>query len=198
MSSKEISTRERILKATWAALEAGDPARTRMADIAKRADISRQGLYLHFPNRADLLIETTRYIDEINKVDELLVPSRAATSGQERLDAFIAAWASYIPQIYPVAKALMGMGDSDVEAKSAWQDRMRAMRDGCNGAVEALELDGQLMPHLTVNQATDLLWSVLSVRVWEHLRLDCGWSAERYLEEITRASRAILQTNAQA
>jgi hypothetical protein len=32
------------------------------------------------------------------------------------------------------------------------------------------------------DQATDLLWMLLSVRNWEHLNIVCGWSQAQYLE----------------
>ena len=71
MSSDRINTKTRILEVTWSLLESGNKA-IRMADIAKVAGVSRQALYLHFPGRAELLIATTRHIDTVKNVDELL------------------------------------------------------------------------------------------------------------------------------
>ena len=78
-----------------------------MADIAKRAGISRQALYLHFRTRADLLIATTLHLDEVNRTEERLVASRTAATGLQRLEAFIEAWGSYLPEIHGVARALL-------------------------------------------------------------------------------------------
>ncbi len=153
----------------------------RMSDIAKTAKISRQALYLHFPNRADLLIAVTRHLDEVHDVEARLAESRMAASGVARLQAWIGAWGGYIPQIHGVARALMAMRDHDAEARAAWDGRMAAMREGCAAAVAALEADGDLREDLTPVEATDLLWTLLSVRSWEHLRLDCGWTQKRYI-----------------
>ena len=91
MSREKTGTRSRILDCTWRLLET-DPARAvRMADIAEAAGVSRQAVYLHFPNRADLLIATTRHIDAMNDVDARLAASRAAATGVERLDAYVEA-----------------------------------------------------------------------------------------------------------
>ena len=109
MSRKNPQTRTRILDAAWQLLEAGD--NVRMSDIAKRAGISRQALYLHFPTRADLLIATTRHLDEVKNIDDRLVASRAATSGRERLALFIEAWGNYIPEIHGVARAEVPGGE---------------------------------------------------------------------------------------
>lgn len=192
MSSENPTTRERILKSAWELLEDGTGSAVRMSDIAKRAGISRQALYLHFPNRADLLVATTRYLDEVNAVDARLAASRGAASGAERLAAFVEAWGNYIPEIYGVAKALMAMQESDAEARAAWADRMQAVRHGCRAAVDALQNDGSLAGDLTPETATDLLWTLLSVRNWEQLRHDCGWSQAQYIATMQRAARQLL------
>lgn len=190
MSSKSEKTRARILEATLKLLKSGQPHLTRMADIAKAVGISRQALYLHYPNRADLLVAATKYLDEKVNIDESLAESRAAETGEVRLAAFIRAWGNHIPVIYGVGRALMAMSDADDEARAAWEGRMAAVRHGCAAAVAALSRDGTLRAGLSEDRATDLLWTVLSVRNWEALTQDCGWSQEDYLNEITRLARA--------
>lgn len=192
MSRDSNATRTRILSAARGLLEADGGAQVRMADIARAAGLSRQAVYLHFPTRAELLIALTRRMDEENDVDARLARSRTAQAGEARLAAFVAAWGGYIPEIHGVAKALLAMKDSDAEACAAWEDRMRALREGCAAAVAALARDGALREGLGEAAATDLLWSLLSVRVWEHLRLDCGWTQEAYAAEIDRLARAAL------
>jgi len=177
------NTRTRILNAAWKLLETGG-SKVRMSDIAKAAGVSRQAVYLHFPSRAELLVATTRHIDEEKDVDARLAASRSATSGRKRLELFIEAWGGYIPEIYGVGRALMAMQDDDEEAWRAWDDRMQAVRHGCEAAVRALAADGTLRPDLTTDAATDLLWTLLSVRNWEQLTCQAGWSQEDYIERI--------------
>ena len=88
MSSEDLKTRERILIATVEMLEQHGGRGVRMSDIAKAAGISRQAVYLHFASRADLLVAATQYLDEVLEIDRRLAPSRAATSGVERLTYF--------------------------------------------------------------------------------------------------------------
>lgn len=184
MSSKNRDTRGKILKATWKLLEKGQGSEVRMSDIAKEAGVSRQAVYMHFPTRTDLLVATTLYLDEVKNVDERLAASRSAETGVERIDAFMEAWGNYIPEIYGVAKALMIMGDTDEAARNAWDGRLQAVRDGCRVAIKALKRDEMLVQDYTVDDATDLLSALLSVRTWEHLTSDCGWSQETYMEKI--------------
>ena len=113
----------------------------RMGDIARESGISRQAVYLHFASRTELLVAATRYLDEKLDVDSRLAPSRAATSGIERLSLYIECWGNYIPEIYGVGKALLLARDTDDAAAAAWDDRMAAMRDGCRAAIDALHAD---------------------------------------------------------
>jgi len=198
MSSPQSDTRERILGAALELLEASRGTGVRMADVAKKARISRQALYLHFGTRAELLIATTHYLDQVKGVDERLVPSRTAASGVARLDAFIEAWGAYIPEIYGIAKALLAMRDTDDAAAAAWDERMRAMREGCEAAIDALDRDNRLSPDHAPKQATDLLWTLLSVRNWEHLTIDCGWPQARYVETLKSLARRILVAEGQS
>ena len=191
MSSGNPETRNRILTSAWRLLEAAQGRDIRMTDIAKEAGVSRQALYLHFPTRAELLVATTLHVDEVKDTDARLVRSRSAKTGEERLDAFIEAWGAYIPEIYGVGRALMIMGETDDAAKVAWDGRMRALRHGCRAAIDALDRDGRLPPEHSVEQATDLLWTLLSVRNWEHLTIDCGWPQERYVEKIKALARRV-------
>ncbi|WP_425404314.1 TetR/AcrR family transcriptional regulator [Hwanghaeella sp.] len=192
MSRDGSETREKILSCTLDLLEAGDPARVRMSDIAKAAGVSRQAVYLHFPSRADLLIAATRLDDERRGVAERLAASRNAETGRERLDAYTACWADYLPEIHGLAKAFLAMVETDEEAARAWNARMQDMREGCEAAVEALKKDGDLAPGLTVKTATDLYWMLLSIRNWELLTRQCGWSRKDYKKHVMAAARRLL------
>lgn len=191
MSSTQANTKTRILDTTWKLLESGNK-NVRMSDIAKAVGISRQALYLHYPNRADLLIATTRHIDSAKDIEGRLAESRAAKSGKDRLSAFIRAWVGYIPEIHGTSVALRAMQATDAEAAAAWNDRMQAMRHGCAAAVKAIKDDRLLLPHLTEDTATDLLWMLLSVENWERLVRDCGWLQADYEASIqTLAHKAL-------
>ena len=189
MSSQDIETRTRILQASVRLLEAHRGKSVRMGDIAREAGISRQAVYLHFASRAELLEATTQYLDERLGLEKRLARSRAAKSGTERLDAYIEFWGKYIPEIYGVAKALLVAQDTDEAAAAAWDERMQAMRDGCRAAIEVLQADGKLAEEWSAREATDFLWTMLSVRNWEQLTQECGWSSRKYIRRMQAAAR---------
>ena len=122
-----MDTRTRILEATVGMLEEHGGRGVRMGDIAAAAGISRQALYLHFASRTELLVATTRFVDERLDLEQRLAASRSASSGTQRLARFIEFWGSYIPEIQGVARALLLARDTDDAAAAAW----RAPRSSC-------------------------------------------------------------------
>ena len=174
MSSDSIDTRTRILEAARALLERREKAAVRMSDIAARAGISRQAVYLHFETRAELLIALTRHMDVQLDVEGRLVASRTARTGRERLRAYVAFWGDFVPHIEPVAEALIAMQETDAAAAQVWGQRMQDVHDGCRMAILALERDAALAPGWTVDTATDLLWAMLSVEIWVKLKRTAG------------------------
>lgn len=198
MSRKNIETRTRILQATIKTLEEQGGQGVRMGDIAKAAGISRQAVYLHFASRAELLIAATRHLDEILGLDQRLEPSRNAASGTERLERYIEFWGQYIPEIYSVAKALILAQASDEEAAAAWDDRMQAMREGCQRVIEMLDEDGQLATEWSIDNATDALWTMLLVPNWENLTIKCGWLVTDYVKWMTQLAKRTLMSESPA
>ena len=195
MSSENIETRIKILKATVRMLEDRGGRGVRMGAIAKAAGISRQAIYLHFNSRLDLFVATLQYLSEVLDVDSRLAPSRAADTGVERLALYIESWGYFLPEIYGVAKAMLLAQDGDDAAAEAWKDRMLAMREGCHAAIAALDADGTLAKEWQIKPATDVLWTMLCVQNWEHLVNECGWSTQEYVEGIqTMAKRTFVIT----
>ncbi len=152
-----------------------------MRDIAEAAGVSRQAVYLHFGSRAKLLVATARYVDGVKGLDERRRRFREATAGVELLEAYVEFWGNYIPEVYGMAKALLADRETDEAAAAAWDDRMGAVRESCRTIIEALHHDGVLAPEWSREEAVDLLWTMLSIRNWEHLTVECGWSTDRYV-----------------
>jgi AcrR family transcriptional regulator len=192
MSSENIDTPTRILKSTLTLLEAPGAKLPTMSDIAKAAGVSRQAVYLHYPSRTDVLIAATRHQDQMLNIDAALAPSRNATSGRDRLDAYVTAWCNYVPKIHGVARAVMAVVGTDAEAKAAWDVRMADMREGCAAAVAALARDGVLPKTMDEDKATDLLWALLSIQNWENLTQSCGWDQACYVATMRALALATL------
>ena len=156
----------------------------RMSDIAAAASVSRQALYLHFASRAELLVATTHYGDQVRGLNERLGSWNDSVAGTKLLAEYIEFWGNYIPEIYGIARALLTARETDEAANIAWNERMAAVRQGCRYTIEALQREGKLNPEWTSEEATDLFWTMLSIRNWELLTIECHWSTRRYINAI--------------
>ncbi len=118
-----------------------------MSDIAEAAGISRQALYLHFKSRTDLMIATTRYIDEVKGLNERLKQFQKARSGTELLDVCIDVWGNYIPEIYGVVRALLMTRATDEDTAAAWNECMQGLREICKEIIATLIREGEYTCH---------------------------------------------------
>ncbi len=185
MSRENNETRKKILQATVDSLSESGGEGVRMGDIAKTAGVSRQAVYLHFASRTELLVSATRFLDEKLDLEGRLEFVRTAGSARERLERYVHFWGDYIPNIYGIAKALMVARNTDEAADVAWDDRMSALKSGCQAVVEALVAEQALAPKWNRETATEAFWSMLLVPVWENLTLKCGWTTKQYQERVT-------------
>mgnify|MGYP003797046247 CR=1 FL=1 len=80
------------MEATARLLEEHQGKGVRMSDVAREAGLSRQAVYLHFGNRANLLVETARYGDMVHRGPERIRAYQEAPNALARLDVVYAAW----------------------------------------------------------------------------------------------------------
>jgi AcrR family transcriptional regulator len=192
-----LDTRERILRATWQLLEERRGQNVRLEDVALAAHVSRQAVYLHFGSRTTLFVETARYADESLKLMERIREACDAETGVVAIEAYVRFWASYAPDVYGPAKALLILRETDEAAAAAWNDRMSALREGCLTILRQVKRDGApaipLASPWTVETAADYFYAALSIPTWEILTIERGWSSEEYVERVTLAiKRALL------
>lgn len=128
------------------------------------------------------MIAAVRHLDDVYGLDERVQNFRGARTGSEMLETFVEFWGNYIPKIFGVAKALMVLRDNDPAAASAWEDRMNSVRGGCRRTIETIEHEGLLSPDWSVDEAVDVMWTILSIQNWERLTLECGWTTDQYVE----------------
>lgn len=174
------NSRERILDVTLALTRRRGGADVTMAEIAKAAQISRQAVYLHFADRADLLVALVRHQDEKRDLASELRKIVEAPNGIAAMRAMVALQASGNPTIWPVARAVDAVRRRDAAAERSWQDRLRHRLEGCRTIIGRLMEDGVLRGGLDPAEAADLLWTITSLRTWEDLVLGRGWKPAQY------------------
>jgi AcrR family transcriptional regulator len=163
-----------------------------MSALARAVGISRQALYLHFPDRAQLLLALITHIDE----NEQLEAGIAAVTGAADAAGSIRAWASMQawrnPKIAAAVRPLDSARHSDPAASAAWADRLANRMRGAHFIIERLRAEGRLDPAWTSTEAAALLWELTSFHVWDDLVNDAQIAPDCYVEIITATALSAL------
>ncbi len=163
-----------------------------MAEIAAAAGVSRQAVYLHFADRADLMMALVRHADQKRGLDQEIRKVHEAPSALEALREMVALQARMNPSIWAAARAVDAVRRTDEAAERGWQDRLQFRLEGARQLVSWIKKEGHLRRGLDPAAAADLLWTITSLRTWEDLVLERGWSARRYQTHITALLLAAL------
>ena len=188
MTTTRGDTRARILDTAWGLVrERGIDAVT-LADIAAATGVSRQLLYVHFENRAGLLVAMARRHDGRSGFAGRVAEARSLPP-VAALEHLLRGWFAYVPEILPVARALEAAAINGDEGGVAWRDRMGDLRDQVAAAVDRVAADGRLADGWTAAAAADWVWARAQPATFDHLVGDRGWAPEAYAD---RAVRSIL------
>jgi AcrR family transcriptional regulator len=183
--ASEPDTRTRILNATLQLLRK-DPRGTRMEDVARAAGVSRQAVYLHFPDRAALLVATAAHADAALGWVHATRPIFEAKSALDALDRLAEFFGAYLPKVNEVVRAMDPLRDSDAAVRAAFDDRAEARKTKSRMMIDWLEHDGRLTRDLSPEEATDLLTSLGSIELWRELTSGRGWSKQQYVDHMKR------------
>jgi AcrR family transcriptional regulator len=188
MAATRGDTRARILDTAWSLVQERGVDAVTVADIAAATGVSRQLVYVHFENRAGLLVAMARRHD--------VRSGFAGRAGEARSLAPVAAlerllrlWFAYVPEILPVARALEAAAINGDEGGLAWRDRMADLRELFAAALDRVAGHGRLAGGWTVPTAADWVWARAQPSTWQHLVGDRGWPPDAYAD---RAVRSIL------
>ena len=186
------STRERILDNALELIDETPDTVPSMSALARATGISRQALYLHFPERTALLLALAEHVDEREDLQAEVAMVQTAPDGAAQVRAWAEMQARRNPRIAPLARALDQSRHSDDPAAIAWRDRTANRLRAATAIVQRLRGEGRVHRSWTNDEAAALVWELLSFRVWDDLVGEAGLPAERYVEVVTAAALAAL------
>jgi AcrR family transcriptional regulator len=177
-------TRASILDAAWALLEERGPG-VRIADIAAKAGVSRQTVYLHFGDRVSLFVALGDHVDVSFGRDRLRAHVFGAPTAVESLRRWVQTMSWYTAKIDSVSRILELSAESDEALRAVWRDRMTGRRSHVRRIAERIAAEGQLADGWTVEAAADLIFTVTLPGPWRVLTSVLDWSEQQYAEQIT-------------
>lgn len=185
-------TRSRILDVTWE-LVAEQGSALKLTDVAKRASVSRQAIYLHFGDRTGLLVALVEHMDQTLDLGAALSAVQLAPDGAAMLEATMALNTSFWRQVLPVAQVLEAAQYTDDALGAAWRDRMEFRLAVFRSIIETIAERGELDEVWSIDEASTTLYGIAHFDTWREL-MQQGWDDDRYVELMSRVLvRALLR-----
>jgi len=131
-----------------------------MAEVAAGAGLSRQAVYLHFPDRAVLLATLRAELDPPDGPEIV----EQAPSARAALTSVLTRLAESYARLWPVLRA---SGNTETPSRLPL----------CRALVARFRSEGSLAPHLSPATAADILFSLTSPALWHELVEGRGWDA---------------------
>jgi len=190
--AKAADARSRLLDTAWQMIaERGDAGIT-LVDVARRAGLSRQTVYVNFGSRSGLLLAMVEHRDANSPELARLVQARPGVAPATALEGVVRAWFAYVPVVFKVARALSAAGEADADARAAIESRWQRLKAGFLAIASGLQQTGQLAPQWTPQSACDWCYHLTHIDSWQHLVIESGWTPERLAEQTIATLRATL------
>lgn len=158
LSPADAARRAGLLEASLAVFARFGFRKTSMDEVARAAQISRQGLYLHFANKEELFRETVRHACEASLADALAalkadapLPDRLVRGFDEWVGRYVGRFAADAADLMEAAETLAGTMIADSE-KVFLEAVTGALREG--GLAAAYKPAGVTARQLAENLGT--------------------------------------------
>jgi AcrR family transcriptional regulator len=171
-------TRRKILEASWEVMKERGAA-IRLSDVATRAGVSRQAVYLHFGDRAGLILGLVRYMDETLGLGASLQHVFSAATGVEALERVVALHRTFNLRIDPIAQVLDAGQYDDQALGKAWRERLEFRRSHHRQIIERIYEERKLPKQWSPEAAGDLLFAITLPAVWRELVRNLGWTPQQ-------------------
>jgi AcrR family transcriptional regulator len=179
-------TRARIRDAAARLFVRQGYAVTTMREIADEAEVSERTTYLVFPTKLDLLLEV---IGVSTRGDDQPLPlaqrpefqsALGERDGKRAIEQTVSFVAELLERAGPLVMAAYESIGADKALREPTLQGERARAQDLGLVAKALEAHGQLRDDLTADEATDILFSVLSPQTHQMFRVIRKRSAARY------------------
>ena len=180
-SNGRPETRVQILEAARALFEELGYYGAGLGAVAKKAGVSRQAIYLHFPSKVELLTALHLHIFDTDVVPALRRhPITDTMSGLDVLDATVAVDVEIVDRVWLIHELLTMARRQHPEVDQTLIPREQEHYEGLLDVGRRLERDGALPPTVPVDLFADMLWGLVNSGTYRHLVVERGWSLDQY------------------
>ncbi len=183
-------TRIQILEAARAVFEELGYYDAGLGAVAKRAGVSRQAIYLHFPSKAELLTALHLHIFATDVAPAIeRHPSTDAVSALDALDAMIAVDVEVVSKVWRIHEALQMARRQHPEVEETLRPREEERYGELLDLGRWLKREGALPRNIRVGSFADMMWGLMNVGTYRNLVIERGWSLDQYTRWVRNTIR---------
>ncbi|MDX3102774.1 TetR/AcrR family transcriptional regulator [Nonomuraea angiospora] len=197
-AQKAKETRRRILAAALELFVQDGYGATNLQDVADKAGVAVQTIYFVFGNKRTLLKElvdvTIAGDDEpVATMDRpWYVAALAAETAEDMLRPYVEGATSILERVAPIGRVLEAAAASDPEVAALWSHEVDPRYVVQQGAAKALVGKPGARAELSVEEAADVLYGLLSPELYLLFVRERGWTRERWERWVGETLRAQL------
>ncbi len=181
MSSGRPETRTQILEAAREMFEELGYYGAGLGAVAKKAGVSRQAIYLHFPSKVELLADLHQHVFATDVTPALeRHPITDDMTALEALDASIAVDVEVVDSVWRIHEALTTARRQHPEVEKTLRPREDERYDELLDLAHRLKREGNLPRTIRPGTFADVLWGLVSVGTYKSLVIERGWSIRQY------------------
>lgn len=185
-------TRKRILDAALEMAAELGPS-MRLADVAGRAGVSHQGLYLHFRGREALFVALLTHMVETFDVHVRYQRVVEAPDGRSAIERMVDHIGFISGKLDSIGWVLEETQHFDEAFGRDWRARVIGLREAIqHDVIERLAVEGSLRSEWSVSEAANLFLAVTTLGSWRDLTRELSWSPEDYTANITQLLKTSL------
>lgn len=192
------STRQSVLDAAEQLFRELGWAPTTVAAVAQRAGVSAETVYARFGNKRkiahELVIRAMRGPDRqtpfMQQQERASVLQQAG--GAQIIDAFAADISMLLSRVAPILAVIRTAADGDKEMADLYRELQQARRKNLGKVAEALQRAGSLKAELSLEEAGDTIWSIVSPELWLLRISQLGCTPESNREWISATLQQLL------
>ncbi len=149
--------------------------------VARKAGVSRQAIYLHFPSKAELLTALHLHIFATDVAPAFMRhPITDAMSALDALDAMIAVDVEVTSKVWRIHEALAMARRQHPEVEETLRPREEQRYGELLDLGRRLKREGALPPNIRVGTFADMLWGPMNTGTYRNLVIERGWSLHHY------------------
>ena len=171
-------------------------AATTVAEVAAAAHVSVETIYKGFGGKPGL----------VRAIIEMSLAGQGPVPAEQRSDAIrdtepdprkiFAAWGAFTaelaPRVGPVLQLARDAAAGDLEVAAVLDQLAAARHERMTVNARGLAAAGHLRPGITVDQAADIMWALVSPELYDLLVTRRGWPPGQYGQFIAQALTALL------